>query len=346
MQDTKEVIPQKATYPMFRGNRTIEFVEKEVPEPATGQLLIQCRANALCASDFGQYYNGSNITPGHEAAGVVVAVGADTKTPIGTSGAVFLMGFCGQCRHCSMGITNLCLNKRADYGFSHDGGYGPYAVINENVFFPTGDDISPAEATLLLDIMGTGGHANRRAQHVHLNIDSLLVTGAGPIGLGVLAMAKLLHGEDMPVMITDMVPYRLELAERMGGLPINVKDTDLSTGLKYHGFDAVDVAIDTSGTTVARRTSMDLLALRGVQVCVGHGGELPLNVSPDLIAGERTVVGSEYFTYQELPESLKLLRAHRNYLDQIITHRFPVKEIDEAYRQFVDRNTGKVIVEQ
>lgn len=345
-QPPPDAIPQTALYPMFRGERVIEFVEKEVPEPEAGQLLIRCQANALCASDFGQYYNGSNITPGHEAAGVVVAAGPDTRIIVGTSGVVFLMDFCGQCRHCHMGITNICLNKRADYGFSHDGGYGPYALINENVFFPTGDDISPAEATLLLDVMGTGGHANRRAQHAHPNISSVLVTGSGPIGLGVLAMAKLLLGEDMPVLITDMVPYRLKLAERLGGLPINVEASDLVDGLKHHGFDAVDVAIDTSGATVARRASMDVLARRGVQVCVGHGGELLLNVSSDLIGGERTVMGSEYFTYQELPESLKLLREHRDYLNQIITHRYPVQEIGEAYNKFVARSTGKVIVEQ
>ena len=134
-QPPPDAIPQTALYPMFRGERVIEFVEKEVPEPEAGQLLIRCQANALCASDFGQYYNGSNITPGHEAAGVVVAAGPDTRIIVGTSGVVFLMDFCGQCRHCHMGITNICLNKRADYGFSHDGGYGPYALINENVFF-------------------------------------------------------------------------------------------------------------------------------------------------------------------------------------------------------------------
>lgn len=338
--------PQNALYPMFRGDRVIEFVEKPVPVPGPGQLLIRCRANALCASDFGQYYHGSPITPGHEAAGEVVVAGPETGTPEGTWGAVFLMDFCGRCRHCRMGITNICLNKRADYGFSHDGGYGPYALINENVFFPTGEDISPAEATLLLDIMGTGGHANRRALHAHAEIGSLLVTGAGPIGLGVLAMAKLLLGEDIPVLISDMVPYRLDLAERLGGLPVNVQNAALSDGLKHHGFEVVDAAIDTSGVTAARRESMDLLALRGVQVCVGHGGELPLTVSPDLIGGERTVMGSEYFTYGELPESLKLLREHRAYLNQIITHRYPVEEIGEAYNQFIARDTGKVIIEQ
>ena len=135
------------------------------------------------------------------------------------------MDFCGECRNCRLGCTNQCLAKRADYGFSHDGGYGPFMVVNENVFFPiAGVDIG--DATLLLDIMGTGGHAVGRAQHAREDISSLLITGAGPIGLGVLAMAKLIFGSYLPVFITDLLPFRLELAARLGGfLFLRAKDS-------------------------------------------------------------------------------------------------------------------------
>ena len=90
-------------------------------------------------------------------------------------------------------------------GFSHDGGYGPFELIHENIFFPTGSDISAAEATLLLDIMGTGGHSIARGRLVRPDIESLLIMGAGPIGLGVLAMARVLLAKEMPIYITDFV---------------------------------------------------------------------------------------------------------------------------------------------
>ena len=117
-------IPSSCSSPLFAGNKEIKFAEKTVPEPETGQLLLRVRANALCGSERPQFFDGASVTPGHEATGTVVAAGPGTRTPVGTTGAVFLMDFCGQCRSCRLGFTNQCLQKRGDMGFNRDGGYG------------------------------------------------------------------------------------------------------------------------------------------------------------------------------------------------------------------------------
>ena len=85
---------------------------------------------------------------------------------------------------------------------------------------------------------------------------------------------------------------------------------------------------------------------RGVLVCVGHGEELTLEVSPDLIATERAVLGSEYFRFDGMLANLERLQAHREYLAPIITHRFPVGEIQAAFETFFGGQTGKVVIEQ
>ena len=339
-------IPEVMTVPKFEGGGIISFHEKDVPVPGAGQLLLQVGANALCGSERGQFYDGSEVTPGHEGAGIVAAAGPDTSTPVGTPGAVFLMDFCGKCRSCALGFTNQCLAKRADYGFNVDGGFGVYELVNENVFFAVDDDMTPTEATLLLDIMGTNGHGVRRARLVRKDIESAVVTGAGPIGLGMLAMLKVMLGFELPVAITDVVPYRLALAERMGGLPVNVADETLAAGLNRHGIAEVDAAFDTSGRGSARREALDSLSQRGVLVCIGHGQGLELTISPDLIGPERAVIGSEYFCYNELPENLEYLRNHRDFLNQIITHRLPVSGIQCAFELFFAGETGKVVIEQ
>ena len=341
------MIPPSCRVPAFVGNKQIKFIEKEVPEPGAGQLLLRVGANALCGSERPQFFDGSVVTPGHEAAGIVVAVGPGTHTAVGTTGAVFLMDFCGQCRSCRQGFTNQCLQKRGDMGFNRDGGYGQYELINENIFFPVPRDFSATEATLLLDIMGTGGHAIARCQLVRPDIESLLVLGAGPIGLGVLAMAKIILGEPLKVVISDLVPYRLKLAEQLGGLPINVAKGSLSAGLQSHGLDRVDLAVDTSGRQAARQEGLDLLAQRGSLICVGHGEGIALKISPDIIAPERSIVGSEYFRYNELPANLQRLQQHRAYLNQIVTHRMAVDQIQQAFEVFFfGGETGKVLIEQ
>ena len=333
--------------PHFVGEGHIGTTVKPVPQPGRGQLLLSVKANALCGSERGQFLQGTEVTPGHEAAGVVIAAGEGTTTPVGTPGVVFLMDFCGECRNCRQGYTNQCLAKRGDMGFNRDGGYGQYELVYENIFFPVGDGLPLTEATLLLDIMGTGGHSIKRAQLVHSDIQSILIPGAGPIGLGVLAMAKLLLGQDIPVVISDVVPYRLELAERMGGLPVLSTEMSLGEGLRRHGIDAPGVAIDCAGKATVRDECMALLAHRGVMVSVAHGQGLAIqDLYRDFVFREMTLIGSEYFTYHELEENLALLKANRPYLDQIITHRFGVDEIQHAFELFFAGETGKVIIEQ
>jgi threonine 3-dehydrogenase len=339
-------IPAVMQVPIFAGGGKITFQKKSVPQPGAGQLLIQVKANALCGSERWQFYKGTETTPGHEAAGVVVATGTDTKTPVGTLGVIFLMDFCDTCRSCRLGFTQQCLAKRGDMGFNRDGGYGPYELIHENIFFPVDGGIPLAEATLLLDIMGTSGHAIRRAKLVRPDIESVIVSGAGPIGLGILAMIRIMLGRDIPVLITDFVDYRLKLAERLGGLPIDLKRYSFGEGSRRHGFPSLDVAFDTSGKAVARRACLDSLSQRGVLVCVGHGEGLDLTISPDLIAPERAVLGSEYFQYDELPANLGYLRENRAYMSQIITHRFPIRDVQAAFELFFSGNSGKVVVEQ
>ncbi|WP_219834033.1 alcohol dehydrogenase catalytic domain-containing protein [Paenibacillus sp. R14(2021)] len=339
-------VPKHMKSTLFTGGGKVAIVQKEVPQPGQGQLLIRTKANALCGSDKGFYVNGSGEhTPGHEIAGVVAAAGPETAAKPGTPGVVFLMDFCGECRSCKQGRTNLCTAKRADIGFSHDGGYGEYVLISENIFFPIDADLSFSDATLLLDIMGTGGHAIRRASLVREDIESVLIAGAGPIGLGILAMVKIILGDQCPVYVTDMNEYRLELASKLGGIPVHAGTENLAVQLSADGLSSVDAAFDSSGQTSARQACIRHLGKSGVLVCVGHGGEVALQVSPDLIAPERTVTGSEYFTFQELKTNAVYLRKHREYLSQIITHRFPLSQMQEACDLFFGGQCGKVVVE-
>ncbi len=195
--------------------------------------------------------------------------------------------------------------------------------------------------------MGTGGHAIERCQLIRPDIESLLVLGAGPIGLGVLMMAKIILGQQVKVYLTDIVPYRLKLAEQLGGLPINVSKTSIKDGLKAHGAEAADVAVDTSGKQVAREEGHRALAQRGSLICVGHGEGISLKISPDIIAPERSVVGSEYFRLRRTRRQSALAQTqHRSYLNQIITHRFGVDEIQKSFELFFGGETGKVIIEQ
>ena len=186
--------PSKPLRPGSRATGIITTENHTYRDPGVGELLVRIGANALCGTDRHEYFNGSPIVPGHEAAGVVVDSGPDTSTALGTRGAIYLMDYCGDCRSCRIGATNQCTAKRADVGQTTDGGYGPYAIAHETNFFPIGDDLPLPVATMLLDVMGTSSHALRRAELVRPDIESVYIAGAGPIGLGLLVMTKIRYG--------------------------------------------------------------------------------------------------------------------------------------------------------
>jgi threonine 3-dehydrogenase len=332
-------MPFSALAPRFLGDGKIEFESHEYPDPGPGQLLLRIEANAICGTDRSQYFTGSDCVPGHEGAGIVLAAGDGTSTPAGTRGAVYLMDFCGVCRSCRVGHTNQCAEKRNDMGFTADGAYGPYEMVHESNFFPVPRDMSGIEATLLLDVMGTSGHALGRIGQMREDVESLYIGGAGPIGLGALAMAKLRYGAETPVYISDYSHWRLDFAASLGGLPV-----DLSRDGAIEKIKNIDAAIDATGKTVARRSALSLLGQRGVLVCLGHGESLTLSVSEDLIAPERTIMGSEYFRFAEMAGNLEILQANREYLRRIITHQVPRSEIVHAFELFLSGETGKVVV--
>ena len=145
----------------------------------------------------------------------------------------------------------------------------------------------------------------------------------------------------------DRIPYRLELAARLGGLPVHVEKQSIGEEAKAAGVGGgFDLALDTTGNGEAVQNVLDALGRNAALVCIGHGAQLPLNVSRSLIQPEAALVGSEYFRFDELPPNLALLLQHHDYLRQIITHRFPVADIQHAFETFFAGETGKVIVEQ
>lgn len=334
-------MPGTAMAPRFHGGGKITFEDRPVLEPGPGQLLLRVAANAICGTDRGQYLHGSAVTPGHETAGVIVVAGAGTTLAEGTRGVVYLMDYCGRCRSCRAGFTNLCLDKRADMGFSQDGGYGPYELVHETNFFPLPDDVGLTEATMLLDVMGTSRHAIARASLVRPDIESVYIAGAGPIGLGLLVMCSITLGAAVPIRISDVSPWRLEYARSFGAETIDARDPD---ALRH--MPEADVAFDSTGKRAARQAALSTLGRRGVLVCAGHGETLQLSVSEDLIAPERAVLGSEYFIFDELSSNLRLLRENRGLISRVITHTFDVQDIGDAFGVFLSGQSGKVVVTQ
>jgi threonine 3-dehydrogenase len=326
----------------FVGGGRVEVVDLPVPEPGPGEVLVRVEACALCGTDRHALERGAPVTPGHETAGQVVATGPGVQAPAtGARGVVYLVGFCGACAACRQGWTNICLDRRRMYGFDAPGGFAEYQVVRAECFVPLDPRVPPGQATALLDLLGTAGHALRRAGPAVPR--RVLVLGCGPIGLGALAMAGALGVPERYGV--DLAGHRLKLAEDLGVVPVDAAAEPVAR-LRAAAPDGFDVVVEAAGRTETQRQALELAGPGGRVLIVAHNPRpLELHTSADLIQREVALVGSEYFPIAELEANQELLLEGRVDPGPLLTHRFPLEELQAACDAFWSGHTGKVLVE-
>jgi threonine dehydrogenase-like Zn-dependent dehydrogenase len=315
-------------------------------------------------------------TFGHEFIGIVEEVGpAVEKLKIGDKVLVPFNVCCGTCYFCSRGLYGNCHNVNpyatavgGIYGYSHTaGGYeGGQAELVRVPFANFGpevipDGISDEDALMLTDACPTGYHA---AQMGEINEgDTVLIFGAGPVGIFAARSAWLMGAGR--VVVTDHLDYRLDFVSRYGPAEVInfVHLTDPVVYFKkitdYLGFDVVIDAVgcDASGSMLQTLTGMrvklqagNAVALHwainsvrkaGTVVIIGAYGP-PYNLVPlgSIVNKGLTIRANQASVKRQLPRLYEHVRAGRIKPSEIITHRFPLEDISEAYRVFTSKLDG------
>jgi len=323
----------------------------DVPVPVIGpnDVLIQIRRTAICGTDI-HIYNWDEwsqntipvpMTIGHEFAGVVERVGSEVaglKEGDRVSGEGHLT--CGHCRNCRAGKRHLCRNT-IGVGVNRPGCFARYLSIPAVNVFPLPDNIDD-DIGCLLDPLGNATHT---ALSYDLVGEDVLITGAGPIGIMAVAIAR--HVGARFVVISDVNDYRLELAKKMGATRVvNVAAERLAGVMPELGMrEGFDVGLEMSGNLDAFR---DMLAI------MNYGGKVALlGIPPTEAAIDWTQVifkglflkgiyGREMFeTWYKMSTMLQ------SSLDigGIITHRFKVPDFQEAFEVMNSGLSGKVILD-
>ena len=198
---------------VFGGQRQISLSQAPWPQPAAGEVLLRVLRTALCGSDTKLWQRGAEHTPGHEIFGVVDQPGHALH---GRRCCVFMPVHCGHCASCARGDTHLCLSESTLLGWNRPGGYAQALAVPEQCLMPVPDDIDDDLAPLLLDTIGTAAHGLRTVQPLLPGAQAdLLITGAGPVGLGALVAAQELGWRQ--IWVSDPRPGRLARAGRRRG---------------------------------------------------------------------------------------------------------------------------------
>ena len=330
------------------GARDLRVEEQEVSGPSAGEVLLRMAAGGICGSDLHYYQDGGfgpvrvrePIIAGHEASGRVVAAGEGVALVKGTLVAVNPSQPCGTCEYCARDMPIHCLDMHfigSAMRLPHEQGMfrDLFVVPAKQVHsFPEG--ISEAEAAcaeplavclhaVAQAVALSGGLAGRR----------ILISGAGPIGLLVLAAARHAGAED--VIVTDLTDAALARAKAMGaGQVINVAtDPDALLPLQ-EGKGRIDLIFDCSAAAPALRAAFAVIRPRGVIIQVGVTGDMtiPLNA---LVGKEITWRGSQRF-HAEFAEAVALIGSRRIDLRPIISHSLPLERAVEAFALAGDRS--------
>lgn len=323
----------------------------DVPEPEIGpnDLLIRIRKTAICGTDIHIYRWddwSQNTIPvpmvvGHEFVGEVADLGSAVKGfAVGdrVSGEGHIT--CGTCRNCRAGKRHLCRNTRG-VGVNRTGAFAEYLSLPAFNAFKLPDGISDD----LASIFDPYGNATHTALSFDLVGEDVLITGAGPIGCMAGAICR--HVGARFVVVTDINPYRLGLAEKLGATRVvDVSRGDLRDTMKELGMtEGFDVGLEMSGSESAFQ---DMLATMNHGGRVGLLGIPPKNTVIDwnlvifkglLIKG---VYGREMFeTWYKMRSMLE------SGLDiaPIITHHFPIDDFQRGFDVMLSGQSGKVVLD-
>jgi threonine 3-dehydrogenase len=322
--------------------------EVPVPEMGINDVLVRVKKASICGTDihilkWDEWARRTIPVPmviGHEFMGEIVATGSNVVDFFPgqiVSGEGHVV--CGRCRNCLAGRRHLCAHT-SGVGVNRPGAFAEYISLPMSNVWVHKHDVPP-EIACIFDPFGNAVHT---ALAFPVLGEDVLVTGAGPIGI--MAAAVAIHAGARHVVITDLNPWRLDLARKIGvTLAVDPRATPLPEIQKRLGMtEGFDVGLEMSGNASAFR---EMLAN------MSHGGKIAmLGIPPQEIAIDWNIVIFNMLTIQgiygrEMYETwYKMTVMLESGLDisPVITHRFPFERFQEAFDLMQSGNSGKIIL--
>jgi len=333
----------------YLGPSEMVLIEKDVPTPQAGEVLIRVKACGICGSDVHGFLGltGRRIPPvtmGHEFAGEIAALGADaSKFKVGDRVAVQPINFCGECSSCKKGMTNLCRNKLFFGVLEENGALAEYVAVPEKLLYPIPDSCSYAMAALAEPLAVAYGSLSKCGDLAGKHV---AIVGAGAIGLCALALVKLQNPKS--ITVSDLSEKRLAMALKMGAThTVNPMQEDFLEKISANtDGEMIDVSIEAVGVQATANQSIQCLCLGGKTVWLGMSAkEITVNMQ-EIVCPARSVLGSFNYSHVEFGEVVELIGSGKLDISHLITEEVPIEKAIDMFVQLHERADDflKVIV--
>ena len=318
------------------------IVDKLDPKPKDHIVVVKVHSAPLC-TEFNAFREGKpSDSHGHEAAGEVVAVDRATGVKVGDRVLVQPQNACGRCELCVSGAYIHCQHQedvlKITGSQAGTATIAQYLLKADWLLTPIPDGLSYDHAAMGCCGLGPTFGA---MQLMRVDaFDTVLITGLGPVGLGGVINARYRGAR---VIGVEANPYRAALAKKLGACAvIDPRDAsavkqvmDLTGGL------GADKCVETSGRPETKPFLLDAVARSGQVALVGWSGQLDAGT---IIGKGLSVFGAWHYKLQDAPRLMKVIQASIPALDTLITHKFPLSQMQQAWELQCTGNCGKVIV--
>jgi len=343
---------------VFLGDRKLEIREFSDPTPGPRDVVLEIKASGMCGSDLHNYrapaQSGGAVTggirrepgviAGHEPCGIVAAVGSavsDEEARVGQRVMDHHYDGCGRCKHCRGGWTQMCLEGPVVFGSGRHGGHARYMKVPVSTLVPLPEALSFVTGAAISCGTGTAWGALRR-----LNLqggETIAIFGQGPVGLSATQLAVAMGAR---VIAIDLSAERRKLAQEFGAHAVlDPRTTDMVAAIRdvTHG-EGAHKTLDASSAPEARAATVRSVRSWGTACFVGERGQVTLDVSPDLLRRQVTLIGSWTFSKQGQAECAEFVADRNVDVEKLFTHRWKLEQADEAYRLFDTQTTGKAVI--
>jgi (R,R)-butanediol dehydrogenase / meso-butanediol dehydrogenase / diacetyl reductase len=348
---------------VFTGHRQLEIRTFDDPVPGDDDVVLEMKASGFCGSDLHSYrgeYNApiasrpaayattwgidpaAPVIAGHEPCGIVAELGKNVDGKTWRKGARVMVHHykgCAFCDPCRTGWVQMCDRGSLVYGQTAHGGHAPYLRVPARALVPLPDEVSFSAGAAVSCGTGTAFAAMERLQLSAR--DTLAVFGLGPVGQSAIQLAQAMGVRAFAVDVSD---DRVSAAKTVFGAAeaINSAKADpVEAVMQWTQGQGATVAIDCTGVNAARQAAVRCTGNWGRIAFVGVGGSVNLDVWPDMMVRQRTVIGHWTFSDTGMARCVRFVAEHGVAIDKQFSDRWSLDQADEAYKKFDLQTAGK-----
>jgi len=350
------MIPKEMNAAVLFGKNDLRVVKRKVPRPGNEEVLIEVKSCAICGGDPKIVSNGwagsppyGEYIPGHEYSGKIVELGPNVfNYKVGDRVAPEPHKGCGHCLNCLRGLYTTCLNYgdrkkgHRQYGFTANGGFAQYTVSHINCLNKLPGKINYDDATLLT-VGGAALYGIQRIGWIWPG-ETVVIIGPGPIGLMATQLAKVCGAGKIIVLGTRKI--RLDVAKKIGAdITINIKEEDAIEIIRNETNEIfADLVIEASGVLDGGQHAIGLVKKSGRVCFLGLYPELvPIDLFK-VVMSNLKIAGGRGEGEKVIDRIIPLMADGKINVKSLITHKFTLDKINDAFNTFEKRLEGAIKV--